>query len=114
MFAWKHEDMTGIDKNIMPHKFNIDPSFRLIHQNKRKFAPEGNQVIQEEVEKLLKTGMIKEVKFPRWLANVVVVQKKSNKWRMCVDYADLNMVCTKELFPLPHIDSMIDAIAGHE
>ncbi|KAI3742755.1 hypothetical protein L1987_60450 [Smallanthus sonchifolius] len=59
-------------------------------------------------------GMIKEVKFPRWLANVVVVQKKNGKWRVCVDFTDLNKACPKDPFPLPHIDSMVDAIAGHE
>ncbi|KAF5796121.1 putative nucleotidyltransferase, Ribonuclease H [Helianthus annuus] len=58
--------------------------------------------------------MIREVKFPRWLANVVVVQKKNGKWRVCVDYTDLNKSCPKDPFPLPHIDSMVDATAGHE
>ena len=69
-FAWKHDDMIGIDKNIITHKLNIDPSFRPIHQNRRKFAPNRNQIIQEEVEKLLKIGMTKEVNFPIWLANL--------------------------------------------
>ena len=106
--------MIGISKDIITHRLNIDPSFRLIHQKRRKFAPERNQIIQEEVEKLLKTGMIREVKFPKWLANVVVVQKKNGKWRVCVDYRDLNKARPKDPFPLPHIDSMIDAMAGHE
>ncbi|KAI3810882.1 hypothetical protein L1987_20505 [Smallanthus sonchifolius] len=67
-----------------------------------------------EFERLLKSGMIGEVKFPRWLANVVVVQKKNGKWRVCVDYIDLNEAFPKDLFPLPHIDSMVDATTGHE
>ncbi|KAD7116997.1 hypothetical protein E3N88_04265 [Mikania micrantha] len=58
--------------------------------------------------------MIREVKFPSWLANVVVVQKKNGKWRVCVDYTDLNKACPKDAFPLPHIDSMVDATVGHE
>ncbi|MFS7992507.1 putative nucleotidyltransferase, Ribonuclease H [Helianthus anomalus] len=58
--------------------------------------------------------MIREVKYPRWLANVVVVQKKNGKWRICVDFTDLNKACSKDPFPLPHIDSMVDATAGHE
>ena len=106
--------MTNISKDIITHKLNIDPSFRPIHQKRRKFTPERNLIIQEEVEKLLKTRMIKEVKFPRWLVNVVVVQKKNGKWRVCVDYTDLNKACPKDSFPLLHIDSMIDATAGHE
>ena len=72
--------MNCIDKNIINQRLNIDPCFRPIHQKRREFAPERNQIIQEEVEELLKTGMIKEVKFPRLLTNVVVVKKKNGKW----------------------------------
>ncbi|KAI3732604.1 hypothetical protein L1987_63810 [Smallanthus sonchifolius] len=81
-FAWKHEDMTCISKDVITHKLGIDNSFRPIHQKRRNFAQERNTVIQEEVERLLKARMIKEVKFPRWLVNVVVVQKKNRKWRL--------------------------------
>ena len=52
-FAWKHEDMTGISKDIITYKLGIDRSFKPIHQKRRKFAPERNAIIQEEVEKLL-------------------------------------------------------------
>ena len=52
--------------------------------------------------------------YPDWLANVVVVPKKNGKWRVCVDYTDLNKACPKDSFPLPHIDAMVDATAGHE
>ena len=71
-------------------------------------------MIQDEVQKLLKIGSIREVKYPTWLANTVVVPKKNGKWRVCVDYTDLNKACPKDSFPLPHIDQLIDATAGHE
>ena len=58
--------------------------------------------------------LVREVMYPTWLANVVVVQKKNGKWRVCVDYTDLNKACPKDPFPLPHIDAMVDATAGHE
>ncbi|KAJ9567722.1 hypothetical protein OSB04_003688 [Centaurea solstitialis] len=80
----------------------------------RKFAPECNKVINDEVDNLLKTGKIREVKYPKWLANVVVVQKKNGKWRVYIDFTDLNKACPKDHFPLPHIDAMVDATAGHE
>ena len=54
-FAWKHEDMTCISIEIITQKLNMDPSFRPIHKRRRKFAPEWNQIIQEQVEKILKT-----------------------------------------------------------
>lgn len=58
--------------------------------------------------------MIKEVDYPEWLANVVIVQKKNGKWRVCVDYTYLNKACPKDPYLLPHIDTMVDSIAGHE
>lgn len=62
----------------------------------------------------LKDGMVREVKYLDWLANVVVVIKKDGKWQVCVDYFDLNKYCPKDLFSLPLIDTMVDATAGHK
>ena len=63
--------------------------------------------------KLKLTGTIKEVFYPEWLANTVVVKKKNGKWRVCVDFTDLNKACLKDLFPMPRIDQLVDATAGH-
>ncbi|KAJ9542676.1 hypothetical protein OSB04_029182 [Centaurea solstitialis] len=113
-FASSHEDMVGIDPNVISHKLNVDPTFKPIKQKRRKFAPERNKVINDEVNNLLKTGKIREVKYPEWLANMVVVQKKNGKWRVCIDFTNLNKACPKDPFPLPHIDAMVNATAGHE
>ena len=65
------------------------------------------------MDNLLSEGVIREVKYPKWLANVVVVLKKGDKLRVCVDYMDLNEACSKDGFPLPRIDQMVDASAKH-
>ena len=64
------------------------------------------------MDNLLKVGLIKEVKYQEWIANVVVVPKKGGKWRVFVDYTDLNDVCPKDSFPLPRINKIVDASAG--
>ena len=61
----------------------------------------------------MKARFIKEIKYLEWLTNVVVVPKKGGKWRVCVDYIDLNDTCPKGSFPLPRIDKIVDALAGH-
>ena len=66
----------------------------------RIFAPERNKVVTEEVEKLLEADFISEVFYPDWLENVVMVKKSNGKWRMCVDFTDLNKACPKDSFPL--------------
>ena len=63
--------------------------------------------------KLKRAGVIKEMFYLEWLANTVVVKKKSGKWRVCVDFMDLNKACPKDPFPLPRIDQPVDATADH-
>ena len=70
-FAWRQEDMGGIDPTIITHRLNVNPSFKSVKQKRRSFAPQ--KVINEEVAKLLQAGAIREVEYPEWLANVVLV-----------------------------------------
>ena len=63
-----------------------------------------NQAITDEVNKLLLVGFIREVYYSEWLANVVLVKKTNGKWRMCVEFTDLNKACPKDSFPLLRID----------
>nr|XP_016455682.1 PREDICTED: RNA-directed DNA polymerase homolog [Nicotiana tabacum]XP_016475866.1 PREDICTED: RNA-directed DNA polymerase homolog [Nicotiana tabacum] len=80
---------------------------------RRKFNAAINEAVSEEVDKLLANGSIRESKYPQWVANVVMVKKKNRKWRICVDFTDLNKTCLKDSFSLPHIDQLIDVTAGH-
>ena len=104
VFAWSHEDMPGINPSIISHRLNIDPSLRLVKQKRRVFTLERNDAIMEEVDKLLTANFIREVFYPDWLVNVVMVKKNTGKWRMCVDFTDLNKACPKDSFLLPRID----------
>ena len=103
VFAWSHLDMVGISPTVASQKLNIIPAARPVRQKVRRFHQDHHQITQTEVDNLLKAGFIREVKYPEWLANVVVVPKKGGKWRVCVDYTDLNAACLKDSFPLPHI-----------
>ena len=114
VFAWKQEDMGGIDPAIITHMLNVSPSFKPVKQKRRSFAPEREKAINEEVGKLLQAGAIREVEYPGWLANVVLVKKANGKWRLCIDFTDINRACLKDSFPLPRIDLIVDATVGHE
>ena len=100
--------MVGINSTVSSHKLNIFPTAKLVRHKVRRFHPTRHQIIQTEVEYLLRAGFIREVKCPEWVANVVVVPKKGGKWRVCVDYIDLNEVCPKDIFPLWRIDQIVD------
>ena len=114
VFAWKKADMGGIDPAVITHRLNTSPSFKPVKQKRRSFAPERQKAINEEVGKILQAGAIREVEYPEWLANVVLVKKANGKWRLCIDFTDINKACPKENFPLPRIDLIVDATTGHE
>ncbi|KAL0458116.1 UNVERIFIED_CONTAM: Polyprotein P3 [Sesamum latifolium] len=59
-------------------------------------------------------GHIEEIQFPEWLSNVVLVPKPGGKWRMCIDFRDLNKACPKDFYPLPRIDQLVDSTSGCE
>ena len=63
--------------------------------------------------RLKQARAINEVFYPEWLVNTVVVKKKSEKWRVCVDFTDLNKTCPKDPFPMPKINQLVDATVGH-
>jgi hypothetical protein len=67
-----------------------------------------------EVQRLLDAGFIREVIYPEWLANVVMVKKKNGKWRMCTDFTNINKCCPKNDFPFTKIDKIVDSAAGCE
>ena len=103
VFFWTHADMPRISPIHASYKLNFTPSAKSVRQKVRRFHPDRHSIIRTEVENLLHNEFIRAMKYPEWLANVVVVPKKGNKWRVCVDYTDLNDACPKYSFPpAPH------------
>ena len=78
VFSWKQEDIDGVDPAVITHKLNVNPSFKSIKQ-KRSIAPKRQKVINEEVGKLLQAKAIREVEYPQWLANIVLVKKNKQQ-----------------------------------
>ena len=110
VFAWSHKNMPGILANVIQHCLNVDPERKLVQQRRRVFAPERNKAVIDKVNKLLVANFIREVNYLEWLANAVMVKKANEKWRMCVDFTDLNNNCLKDSFLLPRIDQLVDSI----
>jgi hypothetical protein len=77
-------------------------------------AEEKVEAAKAEVRRLLEAGFIREVTYPEWLANVIMVKKKIRKWQMCTDFTDLNKCCLKDDFPLTKIDQIIDSATTSE
>lgn len=115
LFAFSHADMPGIPKEIATHKLNVDPFYpppRKANQtkvqlgNKRRCSWRGREVTNKRFHSKVQTALM-DRQYSR-------VKKKNSKWRMCVEFTDLNKACPKDTFPLPHIDQLTDATNGHE
>jgi hypothetical protein len=104
--------MPGVPRELAEHRLEDNKTARPIKQKLRRFAKDRKQAIEVEVCMLLAAELIRECKHPVWLTNPVLVPKKTNGLRMCIDYTDLNKHCPNDPFPLPRIDQVVDSTAG--
>jgi hypothetical protein len=102
----------GVDRNFIEHKLNIDTSVKPSRQNLRKMSDDKVAAVKSEVQRLLDASVIHEVLYPKWLANTMPVKKKNGKWRMCIDFIDLNKATPKVNYPLPRMDQVTDSAAS--
>ncbi|XP_020206440.1 uncharacterized protein LOC109791543 [Cajanus cajan] len=114
VFAWHSSDMPGVDPDFLCHKLAIEPNAKAVIQKRRKFGEEKRTAIAEETNKLVRVGHVREIQYLTWLANVVMVHKNNGKWRMCIDFTDLNKACPKDSYSLPNIDYLVDGASGYE
>ena len=113
VFAWEAYDASGINPAFICHHLNVNLSITPKKQPPRCPSREHADEIRDKVMKLKRPRAIKKIFYPEWLANTMVVKKKSGKWRVCVDFMDLNKACLKDSFPMPRIDQLVDITTGH-
>ena len=106
--------MPGIPREVTEHALRLILGSKPAKQRLCRFDDERRRAIGEEIAKLLAVGFIREVFHSDWLANPVLVKKKTGKWKMCVDYTGLNKACPKDHFPLSRIDQIVDSTLGCE
>jgi hypothetical protein len=114
VFAWSANDLCGVNRDAIEHSLNVDPTIRPRKQKLQKMSDDKVEGARNEVKRLLSAGVMREVTYPNWLANTMMVKKANGKWRMCIDFTDLNKACPKDEFPLSRIDSLIDETATSE
>jgi len=114
LFAWSAADLPGVDPLVASHKLSIYKEARYVSQKKRKLGEERRLAAKVEADKLLNVGFIEEAQYTTWLSNVVLVNKANGKWRMCVDYTDINKACPRDAYTLPNIDRLVDGAAGNK
>ncbi|GJW32380.1 reverse transcriptase domain-containing protein [Tanacetum coccineum] len=118
IFAWTYSDMTGIPRTIMvggrpfitEHKLNELKHMEPRKQKKRGLAPKRNEALHKEVKELTKANILREVKYLTWVSNPIMIKKGNKKWKLCVDFTDINKACLKDCYPLPTNDQKIESL----
>ena len=95
------------------HRLNVDPNHPPWKQKPHRSLDIHADAIKEKVNKQKEAEAIKKVLYPEQLANTVVVKRKNKKWRVCVDFMDLNKACPTDPFPIPKINHLVNATFGH-
>eukprot|EP00253_Pinus_taeda_P006581 PITA_06581 len=111
-FAWDYPDMKGIDPQLCTHHIYIEKDARPVRQPQRGLNPHLKEIVKAKLQKLLNVNFIYPISDSKWVSPLVVVPKKNGKWRICVDYRELNKATQKDHFPLPFIDQVLDTLAG--
>ena len=111
-FAWDYTNMAGIHPNTCRHHIYIEEHVRPIWQPQIRMYHMLKERVKVELQKLLKVYFIYPISKGQWVSLLVVVPKKNGKWRICVDYRELNKSTLQEYFPLTFIDQVLDTLAG--
>ena len=114
VFAWRYEEMPGIDPDIVVHEIKTYLNAKNVWQRLRPVHPRKVATIKLEVEKLLKVGFIYPMALTDWVSNLVPINKKQGTICVCVEYRDINKACPKDNYPTPFIDQIVDDCAGSE
>jgi hypothetical protein len=113
-FAWDYTEMHGVDRSIVEHQLPLNKGFRPFQQRARQMKAEVLEEVKKEVEKMLDAGFIRPCRYAKWISSMVLVQKKDGRWRVCVDFRDLNRATPKDEYPMPVAETLINAAAGHK
>eukprot|EP00253_Pinus_taeda_P003111 PITA_03111 len=111
-FAWSYREMKGVHPSVYTHHIYIKEDCKPVRHPHRRMNPALKDIVMEELQKLLDAGFIHPISDNECLSPLVLVPKKNGKWRICVDYRELNKATKKDHFPLPFIDQVLDGLAG--
>ncbi|GKV06935.1 hypothetical protein SLEP1_g18752 [Rubroshorea leprosula] len=114
VFAWTTDEMPSIPTEFAVHKLSTYPTRKPVVQKCHLVGLEKQAAIDEEIQKLLQVGFIRRVEYFEWVSNLVLVKKPNGKWRMCIDFTNLNEACPKDPHPLPNVEKLVERATRHE
>jgi hypothetical protein len=114
IFTYTYKDLKGIPPDIAQHRIELDTSILPTHQIRYQLNPNYATIVNQDINKLLATSFIKPIEEVAWLSPIVVVLKKNEKLRICVDFGMFNATTKKDPYPLPLTYEVINIVTRHE
>ncbi|KAK1652057.1 hypothetical protein QYE76_069862 [Lolium multiflorum] len=108
------EKIPGLDRSIIEHRLPLKKGFRPFQQRARQMKAEVLEEVKKEIKKMLDAGFIRPCRYAEWISNVVPVEKKDGRWRVAIDFRNLNSATPKDEYPMPVAETLINAAAGHK
>ncbi|GKC16099.1 DNA-directed DNA polymerase [Tanacetum coccineum] len=130
--AWKLSDIKGINPLYCTHNILMEDDFKPVIQPQRRLNMKVQDVVKNEIVKLLDSKLIYPISYSLWVSPIHVMPKKGGMtvvlndnnelipsrtvtgWRVCIDYRKLNDATRMYHFPLPFIDKMLECLCGNE
>ena len=97
IFAWSYDDLKSYDPNVIQHTIPIKENEKNFKQKLRRINPFLLPLIEKEIKKLFEAKVILPLRFPSWLANLVLVRKKNGEIRICIDFKNLSKASLKDV-----------------
>lgn len=113
-FDWDYKKLKGVHPFICTHHIYIKEGCNPMHQSQIRMKPNLEDIVKEELQKLLYVGFIYTISYSDWVLPLVLVLKKNAKWRIYVDYTEHNKATKKDRFPFPFIDQVLDGLTRNK
>jgi hypothetical protein len=107
-------EMPRFDRSIVEHRLPLKKGFQPFQQWVHEMRTEVLEEVKKEIEEVLEAGFIRPCRYAEWISSVVPVQKKDGRWWVCVDFRDLNIATPKDEYPMPIVETLINAVAGNK
>jgi hypothetical protein len=106
--------MPGLDRSIIEHRLPLKKGFRPFQQRARQMRTKVLEEVKKEIEKMLEVGFIRLCRYIEWISSIVPIQKKDGRWRVYVDFRDLNRATPKDEYPMPVTEMLINTATGNK
>ncbi|MCO5551659.1 hypothetical protein L7F22_005163 [Adiantum nelumboides] len=114
VFAWSYKDLKGVDPSIYQHTIPLKSNAKPSKQRPYTYNETFTRKIKKEIDKLKEAEFIYEIEHTDWVSPIVVVPKKIEKLRVCVNLKKINAATIRDNYPLPIIDHVIERVVGRE